>query len=75
MGTGLIALSFAGTLALLLYEGLDNSAAENYPLQWCLFRVATFVDFPLVQLGLAGLWLRMTKSAPEPCEVTEERGS
>lgn len=76
LGTGLMALSLAGTVALLLYEGLDNSAAENYPLRWCLFRVATFVDFPLVQLGLAGLWLRMTKSSHATCgDPAEEQES
>lgn len=58
LGLGLLLASVAGIAALLLLEGLDNSAAEQYLLRWCLFRVATFVDVPLVQLGLAGLLMR-----------------
>jgi len=64
-GHGFLLLSAAGIVALLLLEGMNNSAAEKYPLRWCAFRVATFVDFPLIQLGLAGLWLQWkTRSTP-----------
>lgn len=66
LGAGLILVSVSGIIALLLYEGLNNSAAEKYFVRWCSFRVATFIDFPLVQLGLAGLWLRLSaQSSPK----------
>lgn len=73
LGTGLVLVSVAGIAALLLLEGLDNSAAEAYPLRWCLFRVATFVDFPLAQLGIAGIWLRRGPTAAAACENDEIR--
>jgi len=57
LGLGLLLLSGLGVVSLLLLDGLNNSAAERYLLQWCAFRIATFVDVPLVQLGLVGVWM------------------
>ncbi len=62
LGVGLLIVGIVGTVALLLIDGFNNSAAENYPLRWSLFRIVTFVDFPLVQLALAGAWLRFGRS-------------
>jgi len=58
LGTWLCVAAVAGIIALLVAEGWNNRAAHQYLLQWCFFRIATFVDFPLMQLGLLGLWLR-----------------
>jgi len=70
-GLGLVLISIAGILGLLLLEGLNNSRAEQYPLQWCGFRIATLIDLPLVQLGLAGVWLRWTWQSAASCDVAD----
>lgn len=75
LGSGLMLVSVAGIASLLLLDGLNNSAAERYLLRWCLFRVATFVDFPLVQLGIAGLWLRIRASRASVCHEGQKTES
>lgn len=71
LGFGCVLLSAVGLVSLLLIDGLNNSAAENYPLQWCAFRVATFVDLPLVQIGLAGIWMVFTSQKSPIVETFE----
>jgi hypothetical protein len=67
----------AGIIVLLSVDGWQfwqRQATQHYLGQWCLFRLclfglrlfglATYVDFPLLQLGLMGLWLRTPAAAP-----------
>ncbi|MEM8947661.1 MAG: hypothetical protein AAGD11_21000 [Planctomycetota bacterium] len=63
VGLAALLISVSGIVALLLIDGWNNSSAEQYLLRWCLFRVATFVDIPLVQLGLVGFWLSRSPHA------------
>lgn len=61
LGTGLLLVAAVGIVMLLAVDGWQTwqrEAMRPYLVQWSFFRLATFVDFPLVQLGLIGLWLR-----------------
>lgn len=64
VGLGLALIAVVGVALLLAIDAGEYWHVERmrpYLLQRLLFRVATFVDFPLVQLGLIGLWLRSPK--------------
>ena len=71
LGTGLLLMAAVGIVLLLAIDGWQTwqrEAMRSYIVQRCFFRLATFVDFPLVQLGLIGLWLRnsrQTNNSPE----------
>ena len=61
LGNSLCLLAVVGIVVLLTGEGWQfwqREANRQFFGQWCLFRLATFVDFPFVQLGAMGLWLR-----------------
>ncbi len=61
IGAGLFLVATIGIALLLAVDGWQAWQRESlrpYLVQRMLFRLATFVDFPLVQLGLIGLWLR-----------------
>ena len=63
LGTGLLLVAAVGIAMLLAIDGWQTwqrTAMRPYMLQRGFFRLATFVDFPLVQLGLIGWWLRNT---------------
>lgn len=71
LGVGLLIVGIVGTVALLLIDGFNNAAAETYPLRWSMFRIVTFVDFPLLQLALTGVWLRFGGSRMTNCVEAE----
>jgi len=57
----LLLVAVVGIVLLLMidsWQTWQQVRLQPYILQRCFFRLATFVDFPLVQLGLIGLWLR-----------------
>lgn len=61
LGTGLCWIAGIGIIVLLFVDGWQfwqREAMRRYLGQRCLFRLATFVDFPLVQLVLIGLYLK-----------------
>jgi len=54
-------LALFGIMSVLVLIAVDavkylQHSSSQYLLQRCFFRLATFVDFPLVPMGLAG-WL------------------
>lgn len=61
LGTGLLLVAAVGIVLLLAVDGWQTwqrEAMRPYMVQRSFFRLATFIDFPLVQFGLIGLWLR-----------------
>ncbi len=58
----LLAIAGLGALALLVLEDavrfLRTARGGEHLFQRCLFRLVTFVDFPLGPIGLAGLTMR-----------------
>ncbi len=69
LGTGLMLVAAVGIMLLLAVDGWKSwhqEAMRSYRMQRSLFRLATFVDFPLVQLGLIGLWLRSSRRSKQP---------
>lgn len=63
LGKTLVAIGLVGAVVLLAVDGVQfwqSSGKPQYLLQRGLFRLVTFVDIPLMQLGLAGWLLRRT---------------
>lgn len=75
IGLGLIFVAAIGIVLLLAFDGWQNWQHERmrpYLVQRLLFRLATFVDFPLVQLALIGVWLRSPPEADQSKETEKE---
>ena len=61
VGLGLVLVAIVGIALLLAIDAGRHwhvARMRPYMVQRLLFRLATFVEFPLIQLGLIGLWLR-----------------
>ncbi len=75
LGTGLTLVAAVGIVLLLAVDSWQfwsRASMRVYIVQRCLFRLATFIDFPLVQFGLIGLWLRNSwRSKLSESESTE----
>jgi len=76
LGTSLLLVAMVGIVLLLVIDGWQTwqrTAMRPYLVQRSMFRLATFIDFPLVQLGLIGLWLRNSRQ-PKQLHIPEEFG-
>ena len=78
LGTGLLLVAVIGIVLLLAidsWQTWQREAMRPYVVQRGFFRLATFVDFPLVQLGLIGLWLRNSRQTNNSPELEQELGN
>ena len=68
IGVALMVISLASIVALLAsdcWRNWQHETMRGYMWQRCLFRLATYVEFPLAQLGLIGWWLKTPMRKPK----------